>query len=47
MDTEEEKKERKKAIQIQLDKWVKYHYRYSKAQLIKKFPGKSGTEFKK
>jgi hypothetical protein len=38
MDTEEVKKERKKAIQILLDKWVKNHDLKSKALLIKKIP---------
>ena len=38
MDTEEVKKERKKAIRILLDKWVKNYDFKSKALLIKKIP---------
>jgi hypothetical protein len=38
METEEVKKERQKAIQIQLDKWVKSHDLKSKSMLIKKIP---------
>jgi len=43
MDTEEVKKERKKAIRILLDKWVKNYDLKSKAILIKKIPGRSGN----